>query len=118
MGTFIFMGEFRVDAKWSLCFLVGKGDRHERNVIQVSCSGAGEMRVAEAGNRTIRIEITGDTIPTGKSVIRTKLYHAKRSLGTRISISGEVGSNKWIYIRCVIYFVFFLCRGTRNEHAG
>ena len=44
--------------------------------------------------------------------------HAERSLGTRISVSSEVCSDKWIYIRCVIYFVFLLRRGTRNEHAG
>ena len=118
MSTFILVGEFRMDAKRCFRFFVGKSDRHERDVIQISRSSAGKMCVAETGNRTVRIEITGDTVPSGESVVRAKLHHAERSLGTRISVSSEVCSDKWIYIRCVIYFVFFLRRGTRNEHAG
>ena len=118
MSTFILVGEFRVDAKRCFRFFVGKGDWHERNVIQISRSSTGKMCVAETGNRTVRIEITGDTVPSGESVVRAKLHHAERSLGARISVSSEVCSDKWIYIRCVIYFVFFLRRGTRNEHAG
>ena len=56
MSTFILVGEFRVDAKRCFRFFIGKGDWHERDVIQISRSSAGEMCVAETGNRTVRIE--------------------------------------------------------------
>ncbi len=50
----------------------------------------------------------------GESVIRTKLYHSKWRLCARISVSGEVCSYKWIYIRCVIYFMFLSCVGVQE----
>ena len=67
--------------------------------------------MAESGNRAVRIEITGDAVPTGKPVVGTKLHHAEGSLGAGISVSGEVSSDKWIYIRFVapvMMFILFL----------
>ena len=117
IGAFVIVGELGVNAQWSFCFFVRQRNRHKRDIIQISSSGTGEVRVAESGNRAVRVKISGDAVPAGESVIRTKLYHSKWRLCARISVSGEVCSYKWIYIRCVIYFMFLLCRGTRNQHA-
>jgi len=72
--------------------------------------------MAESGNSAIGIKISGDTVPAGKSVVRTKLYHAERDLCSGIGITGEIGSDKWVYILGIVNSCLFRGRRTGSEN--
>ena len=94
---FVIMRKQRVNAQSALwVFLVRQSYRHKDKVVQVARTSTRQVGMTETGNRTIRIEVTWDTVPTRETVIRTKLHHTERRLCSRIRISCKIGSDKRI----------------------
>ena len=103
ISTFVGMWKFRMNTQRSFSFFIRKRNRHERNVVKIARACTREMRMAESGNRTVRIEISGNSVPSRQSIVRTELHHSKGNLSTRISISCKVSSDKRIDVLSVIF---------------
>ena len=107
------VAEHGVDAQWRIGLFQRVGDWHEADVIEVTCSGAAEVGVAESGNSAVGVEIAGNPVPSGLSVIWAQLYHSKGGLCSWVDISLVVGSYKRVYKRCVVNAL--RCRASKQH---
>ena len=55
----------------------GKGDGEEGDIIEVACSRATQVRVAEACDRAVGIEVASDIVPARPPIVGTELHHAE-----------------------------------------
>ena len=55
----------------------GKGDGEEGDIIEVACSRATQVRVAEACDRAVGVEVARDIVPARTSVVGAELHHAE-----------------------------------------
>ena len=94
------MAEGGIYAQWQafaracVVGLVGKGHRHEGDVVHVAGSRTVEMGVGESRNRTVRVEIAGNAVPSADEVVWRKLHHAEGHLGSWIGVSCKVGADQ------------------------
>ena len=58
------------------------GIRHQEDITQVGTTRSAQVRMAEADNDAIRIVITGAPVPAFVDVLRTRLNHTERHIGT------------------------------------
>ena len=75
----------------------GFGDGQKGYVVKVARPRAAQMGMAEAGNRTVGIEIACYPVPARQPVVGTELYHAERHLHPGIGVAGVVGADKGVY---------------------
>ena len=99
---FFTMRELGVNAQFSLRFLIRQSNRHKGNVVQVTGTCTRQMRMAKSRYGAVGIKITGNAIPTGKTIVRTKLHHTERHLCTGISITCIIRTDKRIDYTCII----------------
>ena len=75
----------------------GKGDGEEGDIIEVACSRATQVRVAEACDRAVGVEVASDIVPARTSVVGAELHHAEGSRGARVDIAHPVGTDEGIH---------------------
>ena len=75
----------------------GKGDGEEGDIIEVACSRATQVRVAEACDRAVGVEVASDIVPARTSVVGAELHHAEWGRGARVDIAHPVGTDERIH---------------------
>ena len=75
----------------------GKGDGEEGDIIEVACSRATQVRVAEACDRAVGVEVASDIVPARTPVVGAELHHTEGCRGTRIDIAHPVGTDEGIH---------------------
>ena len=75
----------------------GKGDGEEGDIIEVACSRATQVRVAEACDRAVGVEVASDIVPASTPIVGAELYHTEGCRGTRVDIAHPVGTDERIH---------------------
>ena len=73
-----------------------EGDGHVRYIVEVSCPSTAQVRMAEAGDDAIGIEVAGDIVPACTTIVGAKLYHAEGGASSRVDITHPVGTYEGI----------------------
>ena len=72
------------------------------NVVEVACTGAGKVGVAEAGNGGVGVIVSGNAVPARASNIGAELHHAERHLRTGVGVAGEIRPDERVHKEAVI----------------
>ena len=75
----------------------GKGDGEEGDIVEVACSRATQVRVAEACDRAVGVEVASDIVPARPPVVGAELHHAEGCRGARVDIAHPVGTDEGIH---------------------
>ena len=113
------VAEHRVYAKWGICNLQRFCNRQKTDVIKVACTCSRQVRVAESCNGAVGVEITGNPVPTGLSVVGAQLHHSERSLRSWVDIALPVCADEWINQFGVAAVLCSCCNGQQSgEYDG